>query len=116
VNPIITIIATCTHKVEEGDEKKKSIQFPEDFFMYASLPMMMMGILLIIVLKNSSITDRLILHVIQYNYIFKNDFCIILSINDSTPTTAAAATTTTTANTTNTDVVSRERKSLYIFF
>ncbi len=86
--------------------------------MYASLPMMMMGILLIIVLKNSSITDRLILHVIQYNYIFKNDFCIILSINDSTPTTtaAAAATTTTTANTTDTDVVSSERKSLYIFF
>ncbi|CAF4070883.1 unnamed protein product [Rotaria magnacalcarata] len=50
-----------------------------------------------------SVTDRISIDVINNNYIFKNDFCTILSNDDSATTTAA---TITTASTTNANVLS----------
>lgn len=57
--------------------------------------------------KNPSITDRIIIHVINYYYKFTNDFCTILSIYDSATT---ATTTTTTTITTDANVVSNENQ------
>jgi hypothetical protein len=55
-------------------------------------------------IKNPSITDRIIIDVIRYYYIFTNDFCTILSIHDSATTTA------TTTSTTDANVVSNEKR------
>jgi len=64
--------------------------------------------------ENPSITDRIIIHVINYYHIFTNDLCTILSIDDS------ATTTTATTGTTDANVVSREKRSIgkfvFIFF
>ncbi len=68
--------------------------------------MMIVGLIIYMMLnkKNPSITDRIIIHVINYYYIFKNDFCTILSIDDSATTTA------TTTSTTDANVVSKEKR------
>jgi hypothetical protein len=69
--------------------------------------MMMMVKLTIYMMLNKklpSITDRIIIHVINYYYIFTNDFCTILSIDDSATTTA------TTTSTTDANVVSNKNK------
>jgi hypothetical protein len=57
--------------------------------------MMMVELIIYMMLniKNPSITDRIIIHVIHYYTFSTNDFCTILSIDDSAATTATATTT-----------------------
>jgi hypothetical protein len=91
----------------EGEgEKLMGVDYVRFFDIHWVIIMMMMVVLIVYMMLNKktpSITDRIIIDVIHYYNIFTNDFCTILSIDDSA-TTATTTTTTTTA--TNANVVS----------